>query len=101
MPKLTIQGGDGMPCQTGAEPTQPKFMALLEATSEIKSVISHLNELAHSIGLGLVPEPAVNEKVQERPEPSLVATLNDLPEDIRMSCQDAHAVISRIADALN
>ncbi len=93
------------PCEsvemaTGTAPRQPKFLTLLEAANGINGVIDHLKELNNILGVSYA-EPKSSEPPKPHADPSLVGTLNDLPEELRQAHSLIHDMINTIMNELN
>jgi len=79
---------------------EPKYQILLNAANGDNDVINHLAEL-HRI-LGVTHESSPKNDVQKNPnEPSLVRTLNELPETLRSNHSLMHEMIQQIINELN
>lgn len=79
---------------------EPKFQVLLNAANGADDVINHLAEL-HRL-LGVTHESSPKNDIQKSPnEPSLVRTLNELPQNLRDNHSLMHEMIQQIINELN
>jgi len=84
----------------GCAAKEPRYQILLNAANGADDVINHLAEL-HRI-LGVTHESSPKNDVQKNPnEPSLVRTLNELPESLRSNHSLMHEMIQQIINELN
>ena len=77
----------------------PKYQDLLEAARGIAEVCNHLEQLKNQIGLSSEASPVCGEKKPERTA-NLVTVLNELPNEIRANCTNAHQKIEELQSAL-
>lgn len=83
---------------TGAE-RQPKFQELLNQASGINSVIEHLKELNSALGV-CYEELPIPEEPKNPNAPSLVRTLDELPNELSLAHSKIHDMINCIMNQL-
>lgn len=82
------------------DPVIRKFQQLLNSTAGLGEVRSHLIELMQSIGINHPPE-ACMEEAKKIEEPTLISTLNSLPDRVRNEVDLIHKMIDEIKSELN
>jgi len=93
------------PCEseeiaTGTVERQPKYQILLEAANGVNGVIGHLKELNSALGV-IYAEPKSSEPPKPGIDPTLVSTLNELPDELRQAHSLIHDMINTIINELN
>jgi len=92
---------EGAEIATGTAPRQPKFLTLLESANGINGVIDHLTELSNILGVDYVRNNKKEDTPKNPKEPSLVRTLNELPEELSQAHSLIHDMINTIMNELN